>query len=243
MEPRPLKRERFLELAGGVFESLVSYNGLSKADKFHYFWGFYVQKDLTSIYGKVPVETLIDSGVATIEHILPKSALSKLLRREAREVRNGSQVNPFNFAPAHKQLNSFRSSFPFDVDEDRVVKKARIGKPNQHFQDLGLDAEHEWVLPADVRGTIARSLMYMSLCYDLRIWSLNEVRAFRLWMLEQPPQSWERDYDQWVDDRWQIRNPFNDRCDIPAKDLLTNERLFQRLIARKSKKRHKKRKR
>ncbi len=93
--------QTFLQDAGltaGVFTSNVDYDGLNKQDHFWAFWdNQYAYKDIYSGDGNdgASIRKLSELGERSIEHIIPKSKLSKLLK--VCEIR--IPVRSLNFIP------------------------------------------------------------------------------------------------------------------------------------------------
>ena len=208
-----MTRDDFLELAGGVFQSSIKYDHWSSADKDEFFWSFF---DVSigpqfSFYSGLQVGQLVNSSSATIEHIVPRQWLNDKLRGRDKRVRYGATVNPFNFAPSHKKLNSARSAYPFDFDDDPVEKKIRLNIPGVKDWETGLDRDGQWVLPLHSRGSAARAIIYMGLTYQLKLVDSYEVPSLLQWLRQDVASFEEIRFNHWVKRRLGICNPLLDR--------------------------------
>lgn len=229
-------RQDFIDFAGGVFTSDKKYKNWRGADKWENFWAFYFDEGfgyVNSVYGAIPVSELHQRQRHSIEHIIPKSFLHDYLESKnvPRDTRYGATVNPFNFIPAERGLNSARSSFPFDFEDDQVMRPFRIDLNPEAYRTTGLDAENEWVIPSRSRGDIARSILYMLLAYDINELYNRHVNTLVHWAKLDEPQPWELAYNDWVFSRLNIRNPFIDSRENRL-SLLNNESLMRSITLR-----------
>lgn len=239
-----MNKTQFKKIAGGVYKSKKSYEHWDGVEKKENFWDFFkgrirtkdgfveYDKEIVSIYGGVPVETLIERQVHSIEHIIPKEFLRKYLKRRYYTIRRGATVNPFNFAPSHRLLNTARSNFPYDLEEDRVVANYKINlEPN--YTDYGLDYELEWVIPTKTKGDVARAILYMCLIYDIDDLYQNHINDLVRWAKFDKPTFWEIKYNQWVHRFKGISNPFiqyaNSDPSKPYSELLDDDELLNEL--------------
>lgn len=205
-----MRREEFVKLAGGVYESPIHYGQWGERERYENFWAFYddFRVEARSLYAGVEVSRLIERGEYSIEHIIPNSLLKKYLQRSPRAVRNGASVNPLNLAPCHRELNNQRKDLPFDFDGDQIVEAACIDLPEARVCVVGLDHEREWVVPRWTRGDVARAILYMGLVYRLERLFGENLEALLAWAEEDPPDAWEVSYNDWVKARLGIWNPF-----------------------------------
>ncbi|MDD9971007.1 MAG: endonuclease [Myxococcales bacterium] len=66
-------------------------------------------------------------------------------------------------------------------------------------------------------GEIARSVMYMSVTYDLQAYALRHLHVLRMWAGSDPPTRFEHAYNDFVQEVTGaefgrgVRNPFVDR--------------------------------
>lgn len=212
-EPSTLTRQEFIDIAGGIYQSADGYRDWSGQDKWENFWQFFFETDngwVKSIYGSIPVDELYQKRRHSIEHIIPKSFLKDYLRRAqvADNVRKGATVNPFNFAACERGLNSGRSNFPFDMEDDEIKRPFRIVLNPDAYMTTGLDAEHEWVIPSRTRGDIARTILYMVLVYEIDELYNRHLNTLVHWARIDPPTTWEIAFNQWVEAKMGINNPF-----------------------------------
>ena len=199
-----MKREEFIQLAGGIYENSKYYSAWSGAQKRENFWAFYNGEiindkgvalapdiEIKSIYAGIEVGELLRKQKYSIEHIIPKSFLKDYLGAKdiASRIKRGATTNPFNFAPAHRDLNSSRGSFPFDFEDDKIVRNFRISLEHS-YTDYGLDAEMEWVVPSKTRGDIARAILYMSLIYGINEYYGAHLDVLIRWAKQYIPKFW-----------------------------------------------------
>jgi hypothetical protein len=81
----------------------------------------------------------MNGAKASIEDIVPRQIIHEELAREDRHLRYGATTDPFNFAASHKRLNSARSSYPFDFEDDPVTKRVRLNVKGVGDWETGLD--------------------------------------------------------------------------------------------------------
>ncbi len=229
-----ISRQEFIELAGGTYHSTEKYDHWGQDDKWRQFWSFFFDSDrgyIKSVYGAIPIEVLLQKKRHSIEHIIPQAFLKTYLRKKnaPKHMRYGAGVNPLNFIPAERTLNSSRSSFPFDFDGDEVKRPFRISLNPDAYLTTGLDAENEWVIPSRSRGDIARAILYMLISYGIDELYNNHLETLIHWAKIDAPSDWEIAYNQWVYNRLNIHNPFIDSKDnILA--LLSNTELMNSII-------------
>jgi len=208
-----ISRQRFIELAGGVYQSHKGYDDWNSQSKWSNFWQFFFDTGhgwVKSVYGAVPIDELYQKRRHSIEHIIPKSFLKAYLRKTgvAENVRQGATINPFNFAACERGMNSFRSNFPFDMDGDKVKRPFRLDLNPDMYMTTGLDSENEWIIPSRTRGDIARALLYMTLTYGIDELYNRHLDTLVHWAKVDPPSAWELAYNEWTFNRLGIRNPF-----------------------------------
>jgi len=213
------QRQRFIEASGGVYRSRKGYRQLKSKHKWSHFWSFFFDTDhgwVKSVYGAIPVDTLVQKRRHTIEHIVPRSFLREYLIRKnvPRNVRNGAETNPFNLIPADRRLNSRRSSFQFDFEDDRIIRPPRIHLNPDAYASTGIDADNEWVIPTRTRGDIARGILYMLLIYEIDELYSEHIKTLVHWAKVDMPSRWELAYNEWVQERHGIRNPLIDKPEI-----------------------------
>ncbi len=86
-----------------------------------------------------------------------------------------------NLVPAIGEVNAARSNFTFGLLPN--IKKQEFGACQ-----LKIDSQNKKVEPATkVRGTIARSYLYMSQHYNIEL-SENELELFNKWSAQHPPE-------------------------------------------------------
>ncbi|MGB5598025.1 MAG: endonuclease/exonuclease/phosphatase family protein [Thiothrix litoralis] len=224
-------RQDFVQYAGGVYQSHHHFKQWDSGDKWKNFWSFFFDNEygwVTSIYGTLPVNELYQKQHHSIEHIIPRDFLDRYLarKRAPRHVRNGATVNPFNFAPSERGLNAKRSNFPFDMDDDRIVRPYNLElHPDNFSGSTGFDADHEWVIPSRNRGDIARAILYMVMTYEIDELYDRHIATLVHWAKVDSPSAWELAYNNWVHSRLGIRNPFIDTPEN-ALQLLNNRDLM-----------------
>ncbi|PID47816.1 MAG: endonuclease I [Proteobacteria bacterium] len=229
-----LERLRFIEIAGGVYQSHKSYRQFKSQDKWKHFWAFFFDTNhgwVKSIYGSIPVSTLVQKKRHTIEHVIPRSFLQEYLirKRIPRSIRFGAETNPFNLLPADRTLNSHRSSFQFDFNGDKVVRPEKIHLNPDAYASTGIDPDDEWVVPERSRGDIARAILYMLLVYEIDELYLDHLETLVHWAKVDVPSEWELAYNDWVLEHHGIRNPFIDK-DVQRMIWLNDEALLSGLL-------------
>lgn len=212
------RRSDFMEAAGGVFMAKESYGYWSGHDKYRNFWAFFFDNDygwVKSAYGSIPISELHQKQRYSIEHIIPKIFLREYLKRRGTptEIRRGASVNPLNFVAAERKTNADRNNFPFDWDNDELRRPARIPLNPDAYVATGLDHEDEWIIPLPSRGELARAILYMVIAYDISELYNQHIDQLRHWAKVDPANTWEIDYNRWVESRLGIRNPLIDRPD------------------------------
>lgn len=220
-------RAAFVAAAGGPLESARSYRRWSARDKYEGFWRFYDERrpGALSVYAGIAVEALRRESVYSIEHLIPRAFLEQALAHRAPPLRRGATVNPYNFAPCHRRLNHKRGHWPFDLDDDAIVR--RPGLPRSGLEDVfGFDADQEWVVPPRSRGDVARGILAVALTYAIGGFGAEALSVYRRWAREDPPTAIERDFDAWVEETRQIRNPL-----LRDERWLEDEALFAELAA------------
>ncbi|MFK7857639.1 MAG: endonuclease/exonuclease/phosphatase family protein [Granulosicoccus sp.] len=229
-----LSRDDFIRLAGGVYESCKSWRQWKGSDKYDNYWSFYFDADfgwVKSVYGRVPVSKLYQRQRYSVEHIIPRSFLRQYMtsRRRPDSVRYGASVNPLNFAAAERGLNSSRSSFPFDMDGDDVLRPFRIELNPDAYGTTGLDKDNEWVIPSISRGDIARTILYMVMIYGIDELYNRHLDTLVHWAKVDPATPWELAFNAWVHGRLGIRNPFIDEPGV-ANQYLDNRALLESIL-------------
>lgn len=157
-----------------------------------------------------PQKSLNVSGQAlTVEHAYPADWIAEAMGCENR---NSCALSAYGFAegdlhnlwPALSSINSSRSDLPFGL----------IDPDARRFDDFCPDFErtsgaNALVEPRDdVKGDLARSILYMSDAYGLPLHGLNEMLLD--WHRSDPPDEMER-WRNYVIERLQgNRNPFID---------------------------------
>ena len=231
-----MTREKFIQMAGGVHTSTKYYSSWSGSEKAEHFWNFFDDNPdeyIHSVYAGVTVDVLRRKRMYSIEHIIPKSFLKKYLSRkqEDEEIIKGSTTNPLNFAAAHRTINSARRNWPFNVEDDRIVKNYQI-RLDGIYSDYGLDNESEWVIPIRSQGDLARSVLYMCLIYGISELYGEHLNVYRNWAKLDPPNIWELKYNEWVFDNFGIKNPLVADYSNPAQafELLNDNELMGSLV-------------
>ncbi len=232
-----LERQKFIELAGGVYQSRRSYRQFKSNDKWEHFWSFFFDTDrgwVKSVYGSIPVDTLVQKKRHTIEHIVPRSFLQEYLlsQRIPRNVRFGADTNPLNWIPADRTLNSRRSSFQFDFNDDKVVRPKEIHLNPEAYHATGIDSDEEWVVPKRSRGDIARAILYMLLVYEIDELYVDHIKTLVHWAKTDAPADWELAYNDWVYKEHRIRNPLISDPSSERIDWLENEKLLEGLLCK-----------
>jgi len=223
-----MTKEEFLKLAGGRFESDLSWKHMRASEKKKHFWAFYSQSaKAIGVYSGVPLDQLLKKDRYSIEHILPKSYLLEALRDQPPTVRNGATVNPFNLMPAHRKLNRLRGDAAFDFDGDTVVRQFQVKFRSVHNDPIGYDADNQWHPPRKSRGDLARAILYMGLCYSLFCRSRHNIEELINWTRADAPSKIEVAYCKWVESKLGIRNPF-----VLHPELATDNGLRETLLAK-----------
>ena len=228
------ERLKFIELAGGVYQSKKSYRQFKSQDKWNHFWSFFFDTNhgwVKSVYGSIPVDTLVQKKRHTIEHIVPRSFLAEYLLRKRipRNVRFGAETNPFNLVPADRALNSLRSSFQFDFNDDKVIRPEKIHLNPDAYASTGIDPDEQWVVPKRSQGDIARAILYMLLVYEIDELYVDHIKTLVHWAKVDVPSKWELAYNDWVMEKHGIRNPFID-TEAHRMNWLNDEELLNGLL-------------
>lgn len=230
--PQDIKnREDFLHYAGGILQSDKHFRHWGSHDKWQNFWAFFFDTQhgwVNSIYGTIPVDELYQKKHHSIEHIIPRDFLDRYLthKNAPRYIRYGASINPFNFAPSERGLNTKRSNFPFDLEDDKIIRPYRLELHPENYSGTGFDAEHEWVIPSRTRGDIARALLYMLMTYEIDTLYNQHIDTLVHWAKIDSPTSWEIAYNQWIYSQYGIRNPFIDTPEN-ALHILKNKELLR----------------
>lgn len=229
-----LERLKFIEMAGGVYQSRKSYRQFKSQDKWDHFWSFFFDTNhgwVKSVYGSIPVSTLMQKKRHTIEHIVPRSFIQEYLirKRIPRNVRFGAETNPLNLVPADRTLNSQRSSFQFDFNDDKVVRPEKIHLNPDAYASTGIDTDEQWVVPKRSQGDIARAILYMLLVYEIDELYLDHIKTLVHWAKVDVPSKWELAYNEWVMETHGIRNPFID-SEAHRLDWLNDDELLKGLL-------------
>lgn len=205
-------RQNFLEEAGGMHISRTDYRSLDV------YWAFFRTSDgqdapvLYSAASKssraLPASVLRDGdgntgpspspqGIHSLEHIVPKSVLSKFLADREPGVVRGARTNPFNLFPEHRDVNARRGVRNFDFDGDVPVPGAAQndklweGWAGYRWRETGVDKDGEWIVPTRARGIVARAVLYMVAMYELRCHTKEQIDTMISWTLAIPPEEWE----------------------------------------------------
>ncbi|WP_315983684.1 endonuclease [Aliamphritea spongicola] len=195
-----------------VFSKIISTTHNGAVIKSRVLLGFFdddTDDYIHAVYAGVNIDTLQRKKKYSIEHIIPKSFLKSYLsnNNNNEEIIKGSTTNPLNFAACHRNINSARRNWPFDVEDDRIVRSYTINMEGI-YSDFGFDDENEWVVPIRSQGDIARSILYMCLIYDINELYGEHLNIYRRWAKVDPPNIWELKYNEWVHQKLGIRNPF-----------------------------------
>ena len=226
----------FIQEAGGVYQSRMNYRQFKSNDKWEHFWSFFFDTNhgwVKSVYGSIPVDTLVQKKRHTIEHIVPRSFLQEYMinQRIPRNIRFGADTNPLNWVPADRTLNSQRSSFQFDFNDDKVVRPRQIYLNPEAYSSTGMDNDEEWVVPTRSRGDIARAILYMLLVYEIDELYVDHITTLSHWAKADVPADWEIAYNQWVFEQHGIQNPLISGAK-DGKQWLDNEKLLDSLLCK-----------
>ena len=209
-----MNRLTFIQEAGGVYTHHQGWSWLTSRDKRLRFWQFYRQHHPKSrtVYGQLPIQKILHDNSYSIEHIIPHSELKRQLHGK---IENGASINPFNLIPAHQEINKARGSSAFDFDNDPLESTLPLlSKRRKKSHQSGFDADGEWIVPPRSRGEIARSILYMLLCYPLNDLYADHHQSLINWAQKDIPSKIEQDYNAWVEQKWKIRNPLIESPDI-----------------------------
>ena len=122
--------------------------------------------------------------------------------------------------PAHEMLNRHRGKQPYDTEDEKATPPPHIPLKSVHKDIFGLDDEEEWVLPRRARGDVARSILYMSLVYQLPL-DAQTCAIYRKWARNDWASKVEKHLQKWVQSKYRINNPL-----IEQPELLKDDRLF-----------------
>ena len=231
-----MDREHFIKLAGGIPTIPQPRNYLARKHQHKYFWKFFAQskwrRSVKAIYSDLSVDTLLRKRIYSIEHIVPKSYLRTWLigAKQSATVIHSAIYNPFNYAPSHRKVNACRSSLPFDIEDDALVRYIKANKIGKGV--IGADHEGEWIVPERSRGCIARAILYVSIMYGIDRIGENVVEKYIPWALAHPPGSWEIAFNRWIIRKYSINNPFIEKRDGNCPQFLyQDDELIQSLYS------------
>ncbi len=240
--------QEFRRVAGGLPDAPRKYSGISSNDKNRLLWNFFSSEfvtdemiDAKTVYsGKekgATIRELIDNlndgigsnNIQSIEHVVPKSTYEeKLRRRLGVNKSNGASINPLNFLPSHRTINSKRGTRAFDFNGGIVQSEtlAEVDGMSRSFQ-AGADDEGEWVVePLLTRGDIARCVMYMEMMYGLQYVNEIEMRKLQEWMQEDEPSDYEEKFGLWIRKTqpfgMNIQNPFVSNPELATDEMFEN---------------------
>lgn len=229
-------RKDFIELAGGTYQNNKYYTDWSGSEKAKNFWNFFDETTddyIYSVYAGITVDLLRRKKMYSIEHIIPKSFLKTYLKKKENNenIIKGATTNPLNFVAAHREINSFRRNWPFDIKNDKVIRSYEVNMEGI-YSDYGLDHEDEWVIPIRTQGDLARSILYMCLVYGIQELYGEHLSVYVHWAKLDPPSIWELKYNEWVYKNFGIKNPFISDYQNPAQafKLLNDTELMESLL-------------
>ncbi len=145
-----------------------------------------------------------------VEHVLPMSWVMKKLNCRDRDScrRNSSrfgyiEADMHNLYPALRDINQSRGSMPF-----AIIK----GEQRQFGScDFELNTRKRVVEPrSEVRGDIARAMMYMHDRYAIRIHA-RQGKLLKQWNRQDPPDAFERRRNDVIESLQGNRNRFIDK--------------------------------
>ena len=143
-----MDRERFIRLAGGIPQAPQPYDYHARKVQQKYFWRFFAKskwrKSVKAAYSDLAVDILLRKRIYSIEHIVPKSYLRSYLYRvkQPTEIIQSAINNPFNYVPSHRKVNACRSSLPYDIENEDIVKAVHVNRLGKNV--VGMDHEGEW---------------------------------------------------------------------------------------------------
>ncbi|MDG9930022.1 MULTISPECIES: endonuclease I family protein [unclassified Pseudomonas] len=119
-----------------------------------------------------------------------------------------AEADLFNLVPSIGEINGDRSNFPFAWLPQ---------KPHQYGTcPMVVDFKAGKAMPRpEVRGMIARTYLYMSQRYGLRL-SRQERQLFDVWNRHYPAKPWERQRNQRIACVMGWSNPFVEEADLRA---------------------------
>jgi deoxyribonuclease-1 len=144
-----------------------------------------------------------------VEHVYPMSWVARGLRcgdrqacRRHSALFNQIESDMHNLYPADRELNKARGSYPF-----RELPGERWLRPDC---DLEIDHRARAVEPRpEVRGDIARAMLYMEDRYGLEIYA-RQRRTLQQWHRDDPPDDAERRRNDLIEAVQGRRNPWID---------------------------------
>lgn len=145
-----------------------------------------------------------------VEHVLPMSWVMKSLNCRDRDScrRNSSrfryiEADMHNLYPSLRDINQSRGSFPFGIIDG---EERRFGSC-----DFELSHRKRMVEPRpEVRGDIARAMMYMHDRYAIRIHARQGL-LLKQWNRQDPPDAFERRRNDVIERLQGNRNRFIDK--------------------------------
>ena len=181
-----------LALAATQFQKQTVIKNYDMA-KEKYFW-----KELYPNGGETLYCALDLQGNVSIEHIYPADWIAEFYGCQNRgscdhEDYKFAEGDLHNLWPALQRINSSRADLPYGEIPDQIEGTRR-------FEDICPDYERTYddnpvVEPRDpAKGTIARSLLYMSMSYGLPLRGMDEMLI--RWHKDFPPEQKEKDRNQ-----------------------------------------------
>jgi len=174
-----------------------------------YFWPELYPDGAETLYCGIQ----IPAGIrVTVEHVYAAQWMAVAVgcpnRNECDvELFHHAEADLHNLWPAMRSINSSRGDQLFGEIPGEDERRFESFCPDCE-RTSGADAIVE---PRDeVKGNIARSIMYMVFYYDFPLWGMGSLMIE--WHLEDPPEEWECERNDLIEQLQGTRNPFIDAC-------------------------------
>lgn len=180
--------------------------------KDHYCGNEYINGDkVEGIFLNIGPGKLPSGQIINTEHLWPQSRFDD----KKEQTRNHSDFDKKNdlhhLLPTDREVNSTRGAYYFgEVSESKTPLKCHGVLMGQGVgQNYNSKDDSFFEPPSSIKGDIARSLMYMSVKYEMFITDAEES-FIRKWHKEDPVDSFERRKNNIIHNHQGTRNPFID---------------------------------
>ncbi|VAX06677.1 hypothetical protein MNBD_GAMMA26-437 [hydrothermal vent metagenome] len=172
------------------------------------FWGQLYGKGGETLYCGQSFGPFKGRGI-NIEHVFPMGWVAKDLncgkRSQCRTTSakfNRIEADMHNLYPARAKINKTRSSYAYGIIQGELRRFGRC--------DFEIDQQKRLAEPRpEVRGNIARAMLYMHTTYDLKLFS-RQGKLLIKWHRNDPPDREEQRRNRIIEHLQGVHNPFID---------------------------------